>query len=165
MKAQQWILGTALISGITGGIFKIMHWNGANIMLIIAFALLLTNTLVFVFRENRKTGASVFTNTMSILALSVAIVSAVFRMLHWPAADIILLVGHGLLFIFIGWITILHPQPKLAPAFTGTALVFFFLTVFFLSHYPLKPIRENHADSNQSIFLNEGGLSVAVYPE
>lgn len=164
MKAQQWILGSALITGITGGLFKIMHWNGANIMLILAFALLLINTLVFVFRENRKTGASEFTNGMSILALSVAIISAVFRMLHWPGADLILLFGHSLLFLFIAWITMIHPQPNLAPAFTSTALVFFFVTVFFLSHYPLKPIMEDHADSNQSDLPDEGILNMSIHP-
>lgn len=156
MKVQQWILGTALFIGITGGIFKMMHWNGANIMLIVAFALLLTNTLVFVFRENRKSGASEFTNALSILSLSIAIVSAVFRMLHLPGADIILLAGHGLLFIFIAWIVVLQPKAKLAPAFTGTALVFFFVTLFLLSHYPLKPIEEHHADRNKPISENVG---------
>jgi hypothetical protein len=147
MKAQQWILGAALMLGIGGSIFKIMHWNGANIMLLLAFTLLFLNTVFFVFQENRKSGASEFTNLMSVTALSMGIAGAVFRMLHWPLADFILLFGHALLFIFISWITIFQPRPKLAPLFTGTALVFFFLTVFFLNHYPLQKFNKTQHTS------------------
>jgi hypothetical protein len=143
MKAQQWILGTSLLLGIGGSIFKIMHWKGANIMLLLAFTLLFMNTLFFVFRENRKSGASEFTNLLSVIALCLGITGAIFRILHWPFADFILLFGHALLFIFISWITIFQPRPKLAPLFTGTALVFFFLTVFFLNHYPLQKLNQS----------------------
>jgi hypothetical protein len=151
MKAQQWILGSALILGIGGSIFKIMHWYGADILLVLAFTLLFVNTLFYVFQENRKSGASEFTNLMSVVALCMGIAGAVFRLLHWPFADFILLFGHGLLFVFITWITLFQPRPKLAPLFTGTALVFFFLTVFFLSHYPLQKLNTSqHTASKQS---------------
>ncbi len=150
MKAQQWILGAALIVGIGGSIFKIMHWPGANIMLVLAFMLLFVNTLFFVFQENRKSGASEFTNLMSVSALCLGIAGAIFRMMHWPFADFILLSGHGLLFIFISWITIFQPRPKLAPLFTGTALVFFFLTVFFLNHYPLQRLNKEQPSALQN---------------
>jgi len=73
MKAQQWILGTSLLLVIGGSIFKIMHWKGANIILLLAFTLLFMNTLFFVFRENRKSGASEFTNLLSVIALCLAL--------------------------------------------------------------------------------------------
>lgn len=102
MKKIAYFSGTvASISLIGGALFKIMHWPGANIMLIIG-----TLTLTFLFlpyffymqfkEQTEKKGK--FIATLGMITAGLLCMSALFKILHWPGA-LVMVMGFTLFFV------------------------------------------------------------------
>ncbi len=102
MKKIAYFLGTvASISLICGALFKVMHWPGANAMLIVG-----TLTLTFLFlpyffymqfkEQTEKKGKAIA--TIGMITAGLLCMSALFKIMHWPGAAV-MIIGFTLLFV------------------------------------------------------------------
>ena len=102
MKKIAYFSGTlASMSLICGALFKVMHWPGANIMLIIG-----TLTLTFLFlpyffymqfkEQTEKKGKII--STLGMITAALLCISALFKILHWPGAAA-MIVGFTIFFV------------------------------------------------------------------
>jgi hypothetical protein len=92
----------AVIALIAGVFFKLQHWPGANILILLGFTLLslLFIPLWFVFRFRESSGAQ--QKGMQVLSLVTAlllVVPGVFKLLHWPYGNVLLGFGFGVFFV------------------------------------------------------------------
>ncbi|MDB5283069.1 MAG: hypothetical protein JWO06_2144 [Bacteroidota bacterium] len=86
-KTINFMLTCGLAVAIAGALFKLMHWHSANQMLLsgmgsvavaAAFKGILEGTL-----ESIVTGC----------AIAVGVIAVLFRLMHWPGADMLLIVA------------------------------------------------------------------------
>lgn len=102
MKKLMYITGTiASISLIVGALFKLMHWPGANMMLLLG-----TLSLTFFFspfffyiyfkEQTEKKGKAIA--IFGFLTGIFLCLGAIFKLLHWPGASF-MIIGFVLLFI------------------------------------------------------------------
>ena len=67
-------------------VFKLMHWPGANILLILSFFGISLSLLIFAFKERKH-----FLGIFPVL-FAFVLMSALFKILHWPhSTDLLLL--------------------------------------------------------------------------
>jgi len=86
-----------------GVLFKVQHWPGASIMLtlsIVTGLVLFLPTLLFV--KLRQTPSRSKTRVYIILYVAILIhfAGAFFKIMHWPGASIMILLGNSILFLF-----------------------------------------------------------------
>lgn len=96
-----------------GTLFKLMHWPGASFMLLTSNFLLVTVFLpIFFVKRNEKPESDLETisNILLLLSISGIIVGSTFKVMHWPGASIMLILGSLALtcgalplFIFSNW--------------------------------------------------------------
>lgn len=102
MKKIAYLSGSvASMSLIGGALFKVMHWPGANMMLVIGC---LTLTFLFLpyffytqFKEQTEKKGK-FIATLGMLTAGLLCMSALFKILHWPGAGM-MIVGFAVFFI------------------------------------------------------------------
>ncbi len=86
---------------ITGALFKIMHWPGANALILASITVLcfLFLPILFVFKT-KEAGSTREKITLGIATLFGIMISlaTLFKLLHWPGADVMWLSSLGLLF-------------------------------------------------------------------
>ena len=94
---------TALIGGITfmaGVLFKIMHWPGSALLLMVGYLsllLLFLPTLLFVKLKSAQTKKLKSIYILGIVSLIIFAFSNMFKMFHWPGASVLMIVGAVLL--------------------------------------------------------------------
>jgi hypothetical protein len=76
------VLGIAFVLGI---LFKIMHWPGANILLILSYLGMAVAFLEYALRVRKSIMVAI------PILFSIVLVSILFKILHWPQSTIILL--------------------------------------------------------------------------
>ena len=88
------------IAFITGSIFKIMHWPGANVLIILAMlaSSLIFLPLYFLFKKNETTESK----SKIIIAIGsingiLFCVSMLFKIMHWPGAHALWLLTIGMM--------------------------------------------------------------------
>lgn len=102
MKKIAYFSGTlASMSLICGALFKVMHWPGANIMLIIGT---LTLTFLFLpyffymqFKEQTEKKGKIIA-ALGMITAALLCISALFKILHWPGAGA-MIVGFTIFFV------------------------------------------------------------------
>jgi hypothetical protein len=106
MKKVMLLSGTFAVAAIILGSFlKIVHWPGANVMLLLGISLASLVFLPLIFILKTKEVDS--TRDKLILAIGtlfgiVVSIATLFKLLHWPYANILWLVSLGILFfVFI----------------------------------------------------------------
>jgi hypothetical protein len=93
--------GFTAFTFITGALFKIMHWPGAAIMILLSIVILCFVFLPILFLfKTKETNSSREKITLAVatifgIAFSLA---TLFKMMHWPGANIMWLSALGLLF-------------------------------------------------------------------
>jgi hypothetical protein len=97
MKQKIYILGviTSLII-FTGTIFKIEHWAGAAILLIaglIALVVLVIPVALINHYKSTKPGQNLLLYLITGLTCFVVFTGMLFKILHWPGASLLLLIG------------------------------------------------------------------------
>lgn len=143
MKKIMYILGVMAPSlVIIGTLFKIQHWPGANILLVIGLTLLAALYLpVFVtikIRDTRKKGLAVNT-PMYIIGLVAGItfiLGALFKIMHWPGAGFVLAFSSlfaVLVFIPILVIHALKDKENQLQSFTTLIFVLSFAAIAFMT--------------------------------
>jgi hypothetical protein len=101
MKKVASVLG--LLGGfltVAGTVFKLMHWPGAGISLVLGIALIavfylpLMLTIQLKQTEDKWGKIAIITGTISAVVLAVA---TLFKIMHWPGAMALILLGMGML--------------------------------------------------------------------
>lgn len=117
MKNTMKITGlVSLILLATGALFKINHWMGASILLVIGFSLLLFFFLpatIYVMQRESKLPGKTFTGIAAYLGFFAFSAGVLFKVQHWPAAGIIIFSGIVLI-VAIFLPSMLFGQLKLA---------------------------------------------------
>lgn len=82
------------ISGLLLGIlFKTLHWPGANLLLQVS-SLLVIGTLLLLLIQKRGTWTVELPRPAMLVGSVIAvIIGGLFKMMHWPGANIMLLLG------------------------------------------------------------------------
>ena len=103
MRKTMHITGiTAAILLLLGSIFKIQHWPGAGVMYVLGAASLcfLFMPLFLAVRIKEKPGKlSTISNIIGILGAIALCCGILFKIMHWPLANILMNVGGGLLIL------------------------------------------------------------------
>ncbi|MCK4855481.1 MAG: hypothetical protein KAT31_14485 [Bacteroidales bacterium] len=142
MKKFMYILGMiAPAMLITGTIFKIQHWPGAGVLLVLSLFLLgaiyLPAFVMVKIRDTRKKGKQV-NMPMYIFGLIAGIIfiaGAMFKIQHWPGANImIILSGIVTVFVFIPILVIqaLKDKENQVQNFTILIFVLSFVAITFM---------------------------------
>ncbi|MFN8286333.1 MAG: hypothetical protein U0V74_06250 [Chitinophagales bacterium] len=89
------VIPVAMVVAIMGALFKIMHWPGANILLLIG---LLSVGLLAAIRLGLEGG---ITSKLSGVAALLLAIGVLFKMLHWPYGQEMVIIALGLGFILL----------------------------------------------------------------
>jgi hypothetical protein len=150
-------------------VFKIMHWPGAGILIITGLGSL---ALIFLpiayFKSVKSTDDKLlkFLYTAALISFSIDFIGAIFKILHWPGAGLIMIVGIPLPFIlFLPIYIVYHNKRKLKTDMNFFAVLMFmiYLGVFsallaiapsyeILTSYALSA--NNSSDSNKYLSLS-----------
>ena len=82
----------------TGGLFKIMHWPFAGIIILLSSMVLILALLPSLFiHQYKKEVSKVFTNKLSYIlgysGLAMLLASILFKIFHWPMSSVLLVVS------------------------------------------------------------------------
>lgn len=143
MKKFMYILGTiAPTLIIVGTVFKIQHWPGASIMLVLGLFLLAAVYLpVFIsirIRDTRNEGKPVNKAIYYIGMISgiIFILGAMFKIMHWPGAGVMItLAGLVVVAVFIPMLVLnaLRDKENQVQNFTILIFVLSFVAITFMS--------------------------------
>lgn len=78
---------------IIGILFKTLHWPGANIVLLSSTLLVIVTLSVLLVRKPGPWPLLIQRPAMLAGALCAALMGGLFKMMHWPGANIMLLLG------------------------------------------------------------------------
>jgi sugar phosphate permease len=78
---------------ILGLLFKFLHWPGANIILLSSAIVTIVMLTVLLARKPGPWTLHVQRPAMLFGSISVALMGTLFKMMHWPGANIMLLIG------------------------------------------------------------------------
>jgi len=132
MKRITYLVGLlGSLTAITGSFFKMFHWPGASIMLTLGFfivvAIFLPAYFIMSYREQEEKPNIIFP-IVGYLSLFLIFTGAVFKVMHWPGANIALKVS--LVFILVGFLPLYivqifkrSSQTKINPAYIIMVLV------------------------------------------
>lgn len=84
-------LGMALL--FLGLLFKTLHWPGASIVLLSGVLLTLVTIVPLVVRRPQPWNIEVRRPGVLFAALVLVLSGMIFKMMHWPGANIMLLLG------------------------------------------------------------------------
>ena len=103
MKKAAIIFGAiALILFLIGGLFKLMHWPGAGIILTYGtiFNLIIATPIVAIYTLS-KDAPNRGTNFFGAVSAFILIAGWFFKMNHWPASGVLLTIGTAMLIVFV----------------------------------------------------------------
>jgi hypothetical protein len=112
MKNTSYLIGlSGSILTLIGAFFKMMHWPGAGIILLLGFLLV---TFVFLplyfvlsYKEQAEKPKLVFP-IIGYLTLSIILIGTIFKIMHWPAANIIIVISLGI--VIVGFVPLYTVQ-------------------------------------------------------
>ena len=129
----------ALIGGITfmaGVLFKIMHWPGSGVILMVGYLSLLflfLPTLLFVKLKSAQSKKLKRIYILGIVSMIIFSCSNMFKMFHWPGAAILMIVGSVLLIcLFLPLYTgqIFKMERKITGQYIYIVIISMFLILF-----------------------------------
>lgn len=83
----------ALFIALVGGAFKLLHWPGANILLITGIGTLSVYYILMGFVTTATNQIAVYLNYNRNFSIAVLLMGVLFYMMHWPSARLMLMVG------------------------------------------------------------------------
>lgn len=98
----------AIAVSILGALFKIMHWPGANIMLIVGLCSVSTCHFALI-TILQSSGKAKWTNYLKHYSIAALVLGYLFKVMHWPGAYIMLM-GGGFGFAFSFVVSMLGPD-------------------------------------------------------
>jgi hypothetical protein len=124
MKSKSIFNGLMLVLATAGIFFKTMHWAGASIMLILAFAGLFVSLFTSLSPENKSLGMSTSENVSLLVTFSLLILGAAFRMQHWPGANVLMVLASAATLAMVVYAVYRQNRVKLGTQGTFTILLF-----------------------------------------
>lgn len=151
------IIAGALIA--IGGIFKIFHWPGANILTLLGMMTLIIVFLPSVFIGKYKTEFSIagkISQLAGLISIAVFIMGGVFKFFHWPMATMLMYAGAAsALLIYLPLLMYKNSLEKSTAARNKYVLVTFTLSIammIFLSlRGPSQKFSEGYISTNTAI--------------
>jgi hypothetical protein len=89
---------------LAGTFFKLMHWPGASIMIVLGAALLVLGyyPLLLYYKLREAPGNESLLHLSGYLGMTLTTVGVLFKIMHWPSANILLWSGLGAIaFVYI----------------------------------------------------------------
>ena len=103
MKTSVYFSGIACsILMLAGCMFKVMHWPGANVMIMVSVLTFCFGFLPMALMSSYKSQIDSKYNSLHFVAyvvFTVCMMSVLFKIMHWPGASILLLIGLPLPFV------------------------------------------------------------------
>jgi hypothetical protein len=88
---------------LLGSIFKIQHWPGANVLILIGvfFLAVLFLPLLFIlkFKSTEENNRSIVLSIIAFVSAALICIGILFRILHWPGARMMTMIGCTLLLL------------------------------------------------------------------
>ncbi|MDA3866301.1 MAG: hypothetical protein PF489_06050 [Salinivirgaceae bacterium] len=143
MKKLMKIVGLAapVLLGV-GSMFKILHWPGASILLLLGFfvlCFLFLPTSIYIFYKETRSSKNVLLFLSGFIASIAISVGVLFKVQHWPYAQNLLLGGFAvLLLIFLPtllWVNY-RKDPRKIPK--SELIIGFLALLFFIGGYLFK---------------------------
>lgn len=78
---------------ILGILFKVQHWPAANVMLLVSTLVTIVMLTILLLRKPGPWTLHVQRPAMLFGSLALALVGMLFKMMHWPGASIMLVIG------------------------------------------------------------------------
>ena len=84
---------------LAGTIFKLMHWPGANVMVVLgaAFLALVYLPLILTHKLKESPKDEALLHILGFIGLAFTTVGVLFKVMHWPGASVTLIGGMGIL--------------------------------------------------------------------
>jgi quinol-cytochrome oxidoreductase complex cytochrome b subunit len=124
MKSKPIFNGLMLVLATAGIFFKTMHWVGASIMLMLAFAGLFVSLFTALSPENKSLGMSPAENASMLITFSLLILGTAFRMQHWPGASVLMVFASAATLAMVVYAVYRQNRLKLGTQGTFTLLLF-----------------------------------------
>ena len=124
MKSKPIFNGLMLVLATAGIFFKTMHWAGASVMLILAFAGLFVSLFTSLSPENKSLGMSPAENASMLVTFSLFILGTAFRMQHWPGANVLMVLATVAILAMVVFAVYSQNRLKLGTQGTFTLLLF-----------------------------------------
>jgi quinol-cytochrome oxidoreductase complex cytochrome b subunit len=124
MKSKPIFNGLMLVFATAGIFFKTMHWAGASVMLILAFAGLFVSLFTSLSPENKSLGMSPAENASILVTFSLLIIGTAFRMQHWPGANVLMVLATVAILAMVVYAVYRQNRLKLGTQGTFTLLLF-----------------------------------------
>ena len=103
MKNTSYFIGlTGSILTVIGALFKMMHWPGASILMILGFLLVTFVFLPFYFVLSYKEQAEkpkIIFPIVGYTTLALILIGAIFKIMHWPGASVMLSLSMAMILI------------------------------------------------------------------
>ena len=113
----------ALFAIISGTIFKMMHWKGADILILFSTIMLLS-TIYYVYRDTQRNNNDGTSNLMLAGLMFMLIVSGLFKRFHWEGANILLIVAAALTLITVLYLIFRKGEMRLPKQFAITFVLY-----------------------------------------
>lgn len=107
-----YIRSIAFASLVMGVLFKTLHWPGANIVLLAGTVLSLVTLLVLLIKKPGPWSIRIARPVWPMGALVLVLIGSMFKAMHWPGANVLLLIG---LTTCAAWFLIQQPKPLAPP--------------------------------------------------
>jgi len=140
MKKFIYVLGIILINVLLiGAIFKINHWPGAGVLLSLSMTLLVVGFFpLALIASYRSTSDKLQLHLYIIAYITVAfvIIGMLFKIMHWPGAGVMLIIGIPLPFIlFLPFYIRYHNKIKAKSDKNFFGLIFFMIYMAIVSSF------------------------------
>ena len=93
----------AFLAVLAGTIFKMMHWPGAD-MLILASTVLLLGSVFFMYKDMAAYGNDSTVTMLMSLFMAILLIGTMFRRFHWEGARIVGFASLALAIILSLWL-------------------------------------------------------------
>ncbi|MEI6507555.1 MAG: hypothetical protein WCO54_03675 [Bacteroidota bacterium] len=136
---------------IIGLYFKLSHWAGANVIIILSALTMLTTLFMFGFKDNKEAGIIDKLNYFLIGSIAFYMISMLFKILHWEGSDILVDVCYILAIMYPIVILLQKDDFKVSRQFFFTYSLFFLLMIGSSQLNPLANSVGNASDNSISV--------------
>jgi hypothetical protein len=134
MKNKIYYLGLASVLLITAvGVFILMHWPGAGIGLVIGMLILCFAFIPSAFISSYYSGENKplkFLYIITALVFIINFTSALFKLMHWPGANLLLMISLPLPFILILPVYLMQNREENKISYKNFLAILFFFAYF-----------------------------------
>lgn len=164
MKNKTYIFGIVLLILFTiGGIFKINHWPGAGIAITVSLVLFSVvfcpMALMSAYRAERNHS---FIYVIGGITIAINFVGALFKIMHWPGAGIMLTIGIIIPFILFLPAYLIY-QDKKGPRNIKNLILVLFLLVYIAAMDAMMALNVSKAVIDNALLVNDHYALLTAY--